>query len=136
MKCAFRLTTLIELLRANHDPGVLVDRAQGGPTAHIHSGILQVRVCFVTVFCNMYYTFTVVGETYKNVFGQARDFDDPPGLMEKTEYLLREWISIHYSATAGRDPTRAFSIFVQQVWPIAVSIHVKFIHITVQRLLL
>lgn len=82
------LTTLIELLRANHDPGVLVDRAQGGPTAHIHSGILQVR---------------------------ARDFDDPPGLMEKTEYLLREWISIHYSATAGRDPTRAFSIFVQQM---------------------
>ncbi|XP_069701670.1 CCR4-NOT transcription complex subunit 1 isoform X3 [Periplaneta americana] len=82
------LATLIELLRANHDPGVLVDRAQGGPTAHIHSGILQVR---------------------------AREFDDPPGLMEKTEYLLREWISIHYSATAGRDPTRAFSIFVQQM---------------------
>jgi len=58
---------------------------------------------------------------HKNVFGQARDFDDPPGLMEKTEYLLREWISIHYTATAGRDPTRAFSIFVQQVRPIAVS---------------
>ncbi|XP_021921568.1 CCR4-NOT transcription complex subunit 1 isoform X2 [Zootermopsis nevadensis] len=90
------LTTLIELLRANHDPGVLVDRAQGGPTAHIHSGILQVR---------------------------ARDFDDPPGLLEKTEFLLREWISIHYSATAGRDPTRAFSIFVQQVWPIAMNGH-------------
>lgn len=90
------LATLIELLRANHDPGVLVDRAQGGPTAHIHSGILQVR---------------------------AREFDDPPGLMEKTEYLLREWISIHYSATAGRDPTRAFSIFVQQVWPIAMNGH-------------
>jgi len=54
--------------------------------------------------------------------------------MEKTEYLLREWISIHYSATAGRDPTRAFSIFVQQVWPIAVSIHIKFVHITVQKL--
>jgi hypothetical protein len=60
--------------------------------------------------------------SYKIIFDQARDFDDPPGLMEKTEYLLREWITIHYSATAGRDPTRAFSIFVQQVWPIAVSI--------------
>lgn len=58
---------------------------------------------------------------YNNVSGQARDFDDPPGLVEKTEYLLREWISIHYSATAGRDPTRAFSIFVQQVRPNAVS---------------
>jgi hypothetical protein len=56
---------------------------------------------------------------------QARDFDDPPGLMEKTEYLLREWISMHYSATAGRDPTRAFSVFVQQVWPFAVSIHTQ-----------
>lgn len=63
--------------------------------------------------------------SYKSVFYQARDFDDPPGLLEKTEYLLREWISIHYSATAGRDPTRAFSIFVQQVWPIAVSIHIQ-----------
>lgn len=82
------LPALIELLRANHDPGVLADRAQGGPTAHIHSGILQAR---------------------------ARDFDDPPGLVEKTEYLLREWISIHYSATGGRDPTRAFSVFVQQM---------------------
>jgi hypothetical protein len=69
------------------------------------------------------YNFTVVFETYKNVFGQARDFDDPPGLMEKTEYLLREWITIHYSAAAGRDPTRAFSIFVQQVWPFVITIH-------------
>ncbi|KAJ9577750.1 hypothetical protein L9F63_005670, partial [Diploptera punctata] len=82
------LTNLIELLRANHDPGVLVDRAPGGPTAHIHSGILQVR---------------------------SRDFDDPPGLLEKTEFLLREWIQIHHSTPAGRDPSRAFSIFVQQM---------------------
>ncbi|KAG7189600.1 hypothetical protein KM043_017285 [Ampulex compressa] len=77
----FRLTSLIESLRANHDPGVLADRAPGGPTAHIHSGILQ-----------------------------ARDFDDPPGLMEKTEYLLREWVTMHHSPTHARDPTKAFGI--------------------------
>ena len=35
---------LLELLRANHEQSVLVDRAPGGATAHIHSGILQVRV--------------------------------------------------------------------------------------------
>ncbi|KAK7790471.1 hypothetical protein R5R35_006209 [Gryllus longicercus] len=82
------LTTLIELLRANHDPALLVDRAQGGPTAHIHSGILQVR---------------------------AREYEDPPGLLEKTEYLLRDWVSIYHTSTTSRDPTRAFSLFVQQM---------------------
>ncbi|XP_024942334.1 CCR4-NOT transcription complex subunit 1 isoform X8 [Cephus cinctus] len=79
---------LIESLRANHDPAVLADRAPAGPTAHIHSGILQVR---------------------------ARDFDDPPGLMEKTEYLLREWVSMHHSPTHARDPTKAFGMFVHQM---------------------
>ncbi|XP_035741230.1 CCR4-NOT transcription complex subunit 1-like isoform X2 [Vespa mandarinia] len=82
----FRLTSLIESLRANHDPAVLADRAPAGPTAHIHSGILQ-----------------------------ARDFDDPPGLMEKTEYLLREWVSMHHSPTHARDPTKAFGMFVHQM---------------------
>ncbi|XP_014599934.1 PREDICTED: CCR4-NOT transcription complex subunit 1 isoform X1 [Polistes canadensis] len=84
----FRLTSLIESLRANHDPAVLADRAPAGPTAHIHSGILQVR---------------------------ARDFDDPPGLMEKTEYLLREWVTMHHNPTNSRDPTKAFGMFVHQM---------------------
>ncbi|XP_014599936.1 PREDICTED: CCR4-NOT transcription complex subunit 1 isoform X2 [Polistes canadensis] len=82
----FRLTSLIESLRANHDPAVLADRAPAGPTAHIHSGILQ-----------------------------ARDFDDPPGLMEKTEYLLREWVTMHHNPTNSRDPTKAFGMFVHQM---------------------
>ncbi|XP_067012333.2 CCR4-NOT transcription complex subunit 1 isoform X3 [Anabrus simplex] len=82
------LMSLIEMLRTNHDPALLVDRAQGGPTAHIHSGILQVR---------------------------SREYDDPPGLLEKTEYLLRDWVGIHHSSSTGRDPTRAFSLFVQQM---------------------
>ncbi|XP_049786692.1 CCR4-NOT transcription complex subunit 1 isoform X4 [Schistocerca cancellata] len=88
------LTTLIDLLRANHDPAMLVDRAQGGPTAYIHSGILQVR---------------------SQPLLQAREFDDPPGLLEKTEYLLRDWVQIYHSPNAARDPTRAFSMFVQQM---------------------
>lgn len=40
----YRLGSLIEILRANHDPALLVDRAQAGPTAHIHSGIMQVTI--------------------------------------------------------------------------------------------
>jgi hypothetical protein len=76
------------------------------------------------VYATLFSVMCCVSNTglYKDVSEQARDFDDPPGLVEKTEYLLREWISIHYTATTGRDPTRPFSLFVQQVWHIAVSV--------------
>ena len=46
---------------------------------------------------------------------QAREIDDPPGLHEKTEYLLREWVNMFHSPAAGRDSTKAFSAFVGQV---------------------
>ncbi|XP_039287191.1 LOW QUALITY PROTEIN: CCR4-NOT transcription complex subunit 1 [Nilaparvata lugens] len=80
------LATLIEVLRSGHDPNYIGDRAPGGPTAQIHSGILQVR---------------------------ARDYEDPPGLTEKTEFLLREWVTIYHSNT--KDPQKAFSCFVHQM---------------------
>lgn len=35
--------------------------------------------------------------------------------MEKTEYLLREWVSMHHSPTHARDPTKAFGMFVHQM---------------------
>jgi len=47
---------------------------------------------------------------------QAREFDDPPGLHEKTEYLLREWVNLYHSPAAGLDSTKAFSSFVAQVY--------------------
>ena len=31
---------------------------------------------------------------------QARELDDPAGLFEKTEYLLREWVNIYHSREA------------------------------------
>ena len=40
------------------------DLPMSGPTAQLHSGIQQ-----------------------------AREFEDPPGLLEKTEFLLREWVT-------------------------------------------
>ena len=43
---------------------------------------------------------------------QAREFDDPPGLHEKTEFLLREWVNMYHSPAAGRDSTKAFTAFV------------------------
>ena len=46
---------------------------------------------------------------------QAREFDDPPGLHEKTENLLREWVNMYHSPQAGRDSFKAFNAFVQQV---------------------
>lgn len=40
------LATLIEMVRLNQDPSAyLGERSPLGPTAHIHSGIMQVRVC-------------------------------------------------------------------------------------------
>lgn len=64
----------------------MMDRAHGGPNFMMHSGI-----------------------------SQASEYDDPPGLREKAEYLLREWVNLYHSAAAGRDSTKAFSAFVGQV---------------------
>ena len=58
----------------------------GGPTSMMHSGIAQ-----------------------------AREFDDPAGLHEKTEYLLREWVNMYHSPVAGKDSNTAFSTFVTQM---------------------
>lgn len=65
----------------------MIDRAHGGPNFMMHSGI-----------------------------SQASEYDDPPGLREKAEYLLREWVNLYHSAAAGRDSTKAFSAFVGQVY--------------------
>ena len=84
-RCSFSLNTLIETIRQQSDSDLL-DRVPGGPTSMMHSGI-----------------------------SQAREIDDPPGLHEKTEYLLREWVNMFHSPAAGRDSTKAFSAFVGQV---------------------
>ncbi|KAK3536123.1 hypothetical protein QTP70_031029 [Hemibagrus guttatus] len=64
----------------------MIDRQHGGPNFMMHSGI-----------------------------SQASEYDDPPGLREKAEYLLREWVNLYHSAAAGRDSTKAFSAFVGQM---------------------
>lgn len=46
---------------------------------------------------------------------RARDYDDPPGLVEKTDYLLREWINMYHTQSTGRDSTKAFGMFVHQM---------------------
>lgn len=59
---SFRLDSLISMLRSTGETnGMPLDRTPSGPTSMMQSGI-----------------------------SQAREFDDPPGLHEKTEYLLRE----------------------------------------------
>ncbi|XP_060519791.1 CCR4-NOT transcription complex subunit 1 isoform X2 [Cylas formicarius] len=82
------LGNMMDILRQNHDSSVFGERAPMGPTVHIHNGILQVR---------------------------APNFEDPPGLVEKTDYLLRDWIGIYNSQHQGRDSTKAFSMFVHQM---------------------
>ena len=58
---------------------------------------------------------------------QAREFDDPPGLREKTEYLLREWVSMYHSPASGKDSTKAFSAFVNQVRRLSVVLKILFL---------
>ncbi|XP_055387570.1 CCR4-NOT transcription complex subunit 1 [Condylostylus longicornis] len=83
------LAHLIELLRINHDPNsFLIERNIATPSQYIQSGILHVR---------------------------SNDCDDPPGLQEKTEILLKDWVQIHLSQQHGRDTVKTFSTFVNKM---------------------
>ncbi|XP_013775386.2 CCR4-NOT transcription complex subunit 1-like [Limulus polyphemus] len=46
---------------------------------------------------------------------QASDYNDPPGLREKTKYLLHEWVNRYHSASAGKDSSKAFSTFIHKM---------------------
>lgn len=84
------LTNILDMLKQHHEQGVFLgDRTTGGPIVHIHNGILQVR--------------------------SAPNYEDPPGLVEKTDFLIRDWISVYNSQPTGRDSTKAFSLFVHQM---------------------
>ncbi|KAK7066941.1 CCR4-NOT transcription complex subunit 1 [Halocaridina rubra] len=92
------LVALIDALRMKHDLLAEERLASGnslggnssslpaGPSLHFHSGVTQ-----------------------------ARDFQDPPALQEKTEVLLREWIQMYHSPTAGQGSSSAFQHFVKQM---------------------
>ncbi|XP_013136530.1 PREDICTED: CCR4-NOT transcription complex subunit 1 isoform X2 [Papilio polytes] len=83
------LATLIETLRINQDPSAyLGERMPLGPTAHIHSGILQVR---------------------------NREYDDPPGLQEKTDNVLHEWRTLLQSPLTDVEFSQNFNIYVHRM---------------------
>ena len=75
---------LVEMIKMSSERLETNNMAMAGPTAQLHSGIAQ-----------------------------AREFEDPPGLLEKTEYLLREWVNAYHARDAGKDSRQAFVIFVQ-----------------------
>ncbi|CAD7076764.1 unnamed protein product [Hermetia illucens] len=82
------LAHLMDLLRINHDPNSFITERPAGPSQYIHSGILHVR---------------------------SSDCDDPPGLQEKTEYLLKDWFQIYFTQINGRDPVKAFGMFINKM---------------------
>merc|ERR1712012_804353 len=79
------LVQLVDMMKMSSER-IEHNLAMSGPTAQLHSGIQQ-----------------------------AREFDDPHGLLEKTEFLLRDWVNMYHSPSAGKDSTKAFTIFVQQM---------------------
>lgn len=81
------LASLVEKIRLYQNEGSMIERnSNTAPNAMMHSGIMQ-----------------------------AREVDDPPGLIEKADALLREWVHMYHQPAAGRDSTKAFSNFVQHM---------------------
>ncbi|CAH4038649.1 unnamed protein product [Pieris brassicae] len=83
------LASLIEAIRINQDPSTyLGERSALGPTSHIHTGIMQVR---------------------------NRDYDDPHGLQEKTDNLLREWRTVLLSPLTEIEIAQNFNLYVHRM---------------------
>lgn len=80
------LRDILEVIRMNYD----------------NLALYQDRICATAL--SMMYT----GVT------QARDFEDPPTLKEKSENLLQEWIQ-HHSILATKEYKKAFQNFVLQM---------------------
>lgn len=84
------LLNLLEILRNQQDQSVhLTDRAIHGPTSYIHSGMIQAR--------------------------NTTEVDEPPGFIEKSEYLLKDWIAIYHTPSINRDQLKSFSTFVNKM---------------------
>ncbi|XP_055707339.1 CCR4-NOT transcription complex subunit 1 isoform X2 [Phlebotomus papatasi] len=82
------LAHVIDIVRLNQDPNNLlsIERMQN---PHINSGIVQVR--------------------------STNEMDDPPGLISKTEYLLKDWVNIYHNQALNRDPIKIFGQFVNKM---------------------
>jgi CCR4-NOT transcription complex subunit 1 len=48
-------------------------------------------------------------------FSPKSNDDDPTGFADKSEYLLRDWITIYHTPTPARDPLKTFSMFVNKM---------------------
>lgn len=84
------LLNLLEVLKNQQDTSInLSERLSHGPTAYIHSGMLQAR--------------------------NTAEVDEPPGFIEKSEYLLKDWIAIFHTQGINRDQLKSFSTFVNKM---------------------
>lgn len=96
------LKDTVEVIRMNYESAALDVAATNESSAGITTQIAQNRICATAL--SMMYTGVQ----------QARDFDDPPGLKEKSEQLLHEWIQ-HHAILPQRDNTKHFQQFVLQM---------------------
>lgn len=94
------LKDTVEVIRMNYESSIGV--SESGNEAALTSQLAQNRICATAL--SMMYTGVQ----------QARDFDDPPGLKEKSEQLLHEWIQ-HHAILPQRDNTKPFQQFVLQM---------------------
>lgn len=94
------LKDTIEVIRMNYETGL--DAEMGAMPVSVSAQITQNRICATAL--SMMYTGVQ----------QARDFEDPIGLKEKSEQLLHEWIQ-HHASLPQRDNTKPFQQFVLQM---------------------
>lgn len=85
------LGSLIEMLRINQDPSAyLGERSPLGPTAHIHSGILQVRVSkhyWISLFGFYQQIDTIPYRTLKVMFASRKGWSDLIFIIHKRFFL-------------------------------------------------
>ena len=100
------LRDLIEIIRMNYDSldsEVVAAAALGGVMPPVAAATASNNRIYATALSMMYTGVT-----------QARDFDDPPNLKEKSEQLLHEWIQHHF-ILPQKENQKAFQQFVLQM---------------------
>jgi len=99
----FELRDLIEVVRMNYEIENEIEKVVGAATTPTPVSQSPGNRIAATALSMMY-----------TGVKQAKEFDDPQGLKEKSEQLLHDWIQ-HHSLLPQKENTKAFQQFVLQM---------------------